>query len=206
MSIEENNRLPEAMRRALSEVGRQTAPLPGGWLVGGSTGLLLQGVTLAASPRDLDIYADRTLAEAIHERLSRYSTDERQESETAIYRSVLSHYDIEGIKVELVGAFEVRALGCEYAVEAGFLGDAFAAEWRPSPSWDYPIRMMPLVHELLFNLLRQREDRYEAIGAACRRQPERHIEALEALLARNRFTGEMELLARRLIGAAPLLG
>lgn len=171
------------------------------WLIGGSTGLLLQGVQLAAPPRDLDIYADREDVYALHAALAGYAVDEQQESATPIYKSILSHYAIGDVKVELVGAFEVNALGSEYKVEARYFAEALAGR-LPDALQPAAATLMPLAHELVFNLLRGRPDRYEAIGAVCRLQPDVHAEALEAIGRRSRLSPALLTQARRLIGAA----
>lgn len=171
------------------------------WLVGGSTGLMLQGVPLAAAPRDLDVYIDREQAADMHEALKPYAVDEQEESQTPLYRSILSHYDIGGVKVELVGAFEVRALDSEYKVEAGYLS-ALEAARLTQPGLDN-VRLMPLVHELIFNVMRARADRYEAIAGLCRRLgPAVHKEMLDRLAARNRFSPALTGILERLLGDA----
>ena len=78
------------------------------WMVGGSCGLLLQRVALTAPPRDLDIYMDEAEMARFHEKLAPYAIDGPALSETDRYRSILSHYDIGGVRVEAVGSFTVR--------------------------------------------------------------------------------------------------
>ncbi|WP_088833436.1 hypothetical protein [Paenibacillus tyrfis] len=190
MNTQQLGTVPEPLKEIFSELAVHTRGSDSIWLVGGSTGLLLQGVQLDALPRDLDLYADRSNAEDLHLALRRYATDDQTESETPIYRSILSHYEMNGVKVELVGAFEVRAMESEYRVEAAYLAQTHA------PAVPYSegetVRLMPLVHELVFNVLRDRPDRYEAIARVCRvQEPERHRLALDALIARNRFSGEL---------------
>ena len=65
----------DKLREALRIIHGLTAGTGCTWLVGGSTGLMLQGVSLAALPRDLDLYADRTDALDIHCKLSAYAVD-----------------------------------------------------------------------------------------------------------------------------------
>ncbi|MHC2180494.1 MULTISPECIES: hypothetical protein [unclassified Paenibacillus] len=178
---------PEALHCALKELVSSTCNMNVTWLVGGSTGLMLQGVALSAAPRDLDVYIDREQASLMHKALSRFSTDEQMESETAIYSSILSHYEVAGVKVELVGAFEVRALESVYRVEAGFLASEHAKQGSFQDGT--PIRFMPLVHEMVFNVLRNRPDRYHAIAELCRqREMEIHWTVLESLMERNTFS------------------
>ncbi|KPV55679.1 hypothetical protein QJ48_32045 [Paenibacillus sp. A3] len=190
MNTQQLGTVPGRLKEIFSELAVHTRESDSIWLVGGSTGLLLQGVRLDALPRDLDLYADRRDAEALHMALRRYATDDQTESETPIYRSILSHYEMNGVKVELVGAFEVRAMDSEYRVEAEYLArtHALAVSYGEREA----VRLMPLAHELVFNVLRDRPDRYEAIARVCRvQEPERHRLALEDLIARNRFSGEL---------------
>ncbi|MGF7030461.1 hypothetical protein J2T17_001366 [Paenibacillus mucilaginosus] len=190
----------EPLRQALEEIGRSGRNLPGSWLVGGSTGLLLQGVPLAAPPRDLDLYTDRETAAELHGALLAWSVDKQEESATEIYRSILSHYVISGVNVELVGAFEVRTPESAYRVEAEYLRREHALTLRVGEGTE--AGLMPLAHELLFNLLRRRPDRYEAIAAVMvRRRDGRELAALRELLSRNRFGGEALKYARSVVAS-----
>ncbi|MDO3679186.1 hypothetical protein [Paenibacillus ehimensis] len=190
MNTRQYDAVPKPLKEIFAEIAVHTRGCEPIWLVGGSTGLLLQGVQLDALPRDLDLYADRRHAEALHMALRRFAIDDQTESETSIYRSTLSHYEMRGVKVELVGAFEVRAMDSEYRVEADYLARTHA------PVVPYggeeAVRLMPLAHELVFNVLRDRPDRFEAIAKVCRvQEPERHRLALDDLISRNRFSGEL---------------
>ncbi len=62
--------------------------------------------------------------------------------------------------------------------------------------------MMPLAHELLFNLLRNRPDRYEAIAKTMKAFPELHMQALSDLMQRNRWGSEFERKLERLIDSS----
>jgi hypothetical protein len=186
--MHELDRLSDALRQVqviLREVGTP-------WLVGGSCGLLLQGVPLSAPPRDLDLYADSVGVRELHLALSAFSTDTQVEDQTPIYRSILSHYSIDGIKVELVGGFEVSAQGSTYKVDADFLFKHFASlvefpmDEPPLNSAEFEsIRLMPLEHELIFNLLRSRPDRYEGIAAVMRSRQMSFTKAMDELILRN---------------------
>src|SRR3569832_570877 len=81
------------------------------WIIGGSAGLALRGIGIGRAPRDLDLYADLDSAILLHKRLEHFSVDSQQWSETERYQSLLSHYVIEGVPVEVVGGFVVRAHG-----------------------------------------------------------------------------------------------
>jgi hypothetical protein len=187
VNLDKKTKMPKPAEAALLELEATLRPLGAVWAVGGSTGLLLQGGQLDAEPRDLDLYADEEEARAIHRALAVYSTDEQAWNETPIYRSLLSHYKIEGVSVELVGAFEVRAQASAYAVQTGYMTEACPVAIQLDPS--RTVRLMPLVHELIFNVLRERADRYEAVAAVCKRSGvESHRVLLEKLAARNRFS------------------
>lgn len=198
MNTQQLGTVRETLKEIFFELAIHTRGSDSIWLVGGSTGLLLQGVQLDALPRDLDLYADRRDVEELHRALRRYSTDEQTESETPIYRSILSHYEMNGVKVELVGAFEVRSMGSEYRVEAEYLARTHALT-VPYGEGE-AVRLMPLAHELVFNVLRDRPDRYEAIARVCRaRDLERHRLVLDDLIARNRFSRELADTLRTLL-------
>ncbi|GCL70488.1 MULTISPECIES: nucleotidyltransferase domain-containing protein [Paenibacillus] len=181
---------PEPLHSALKELVASTRHMNLTWLVGGSTGLMLQGAALSAAPRDLDLYIDREQAPVMHKALAHFSTDEQIESETAIYSSILSHYEVAGVKVELVGAFEVRAMDSVYRVEAGYLAAEHAV--RGSLHDGTVIHLMPLMHEMIFNMLRNRPDRYHAIADICRKSGlDIHRTVLEKLAERNQFSAEL---------------
>lgn len=173
-----------------------------GWALGGSAALMLRGIKLEAPPRDIDLYCDDVRVDGIHRALEAYATDVPAYSETAIYRSTLSHYTIGGCKVELVGGFQVRALGCRYSVDvAGFLipfGDD--AELEHCASETSRVRIVPLAHELLFNVLRGREDRVRLIADAMRSGCEEYDAALAVLEARNEITSEIGEQLRLILG------
>lgn len=189
--------VPEAVLRALAVLGRRLAHVRATWLVGGSCGALLQGVPLRAVPRDLDVYVDAPdEAAEVHQALAAFSTDGQTYSETGMYGSLLSHYAIEGVQVELVGSLKVRLEEADYEVrvqsplasyaQAGVIGGA-------------TIRFMPLVHELVFNVLRDRPDRYEPLAEAMRKKPGRHTPLFDELMASNRIGGRYAERLRELL-------
>jgi hypothetical protein len=163
------------------------------WVVGGSTGLVLRGAALASPPRDLDIYTDEQDVTEIHRRLKAYAIDEPSPSTTPRYRSILSHYLLEGTVIELVADFEVRALGSLYRTEVRRILHPDGESWAvPGTS----ITLVPLAHELLFNMLREREDRVDVIGRLIREQPERHLKVLRQLIERNEISPETQQMIR----------
>ncbi|WP_173184543.1 hypothetical protein [Paenibacillus alginolyticus] len=166
------------------------------WLIGGSCGLLFQNVDIGRSPRDLDIYVDDSDVIAVHTSLLEYSVDAPIYSETPIYASILSHYHIGGNAVEVVGDFRVNALHSSYQVEASYLWENHSHSVIINGQ---EVKMMPLAHELLFNLLRNRPDRYEAIARTMKAFPEMHMQALSDLMQRNRWGSELERKLEQLI-------
>ncbi|WP_159882986.1 nucleotidyltransferase domain-containing protein [Paenibacillus puerhi] len=187
MNIDKKISMSKRGESALRILEETLRPLGAVWAVGGSTGLLLQGVQLSAEPRDLDLYADEDDARKVHAALRAYALDVQERNETSVYRSLLSHYEIDGVCVELVGAFEVRALGSEYRVDTRYLTES--AVRGPGPEGGGKVKLMPLVHELIFNVLRKRPDRYEAVAALCRQTDRQsHRTLLGELAARNRLS------------------
>ncbi len=191
--------LPPALAEALREAAGRWNDVPSPWLVGGSCGLLYHAVPIAAAPRDLDIYVDAEGASAFHAALAEYATDEPQYSETERYRSVLSHYAIGGVTLELVAGFEVREPGALYRVD---IAGAMRTHALRADVLGLSIGVMPLAHELAFNLLRHRPDRFERIAATMRGALPEHMPALVRILADNRFDGAWRSRLLGLLGAS----
>lgn len=158
------------------------------WLVGGSTGLLLRDLELNKRPNDLDLYADEEDALRLHKLLLPYATDTQQESITGIYRSVLSHYSIEGVSVELVGGFEIKSGDNYYQVE---VTDVLAPRKQSILMDGYEIGIIPLAHEMWFNILRKREDRIHLIAEELSKQPEINLEDFLCIEARNELNVDL---------------
>ncbi|WP_246079034.1 nucleotidyltransferase domain-containing protein [Paenibacillus piri] len=196
------------LENALRQVQLRLRGVDKPWLVGGSCGLLLHGVPLQAPPRDLDLYADDESASELHRALSGYAVDEQTEDRSGMYRSILSHYSIEDIKVELVCGFEVTAHESVYRVEAGYLvqsqpiairtGGVMEPETESDVSLP-PLKLMPLEHELLFNVLRDRPDRYEAIAGVMRSRSKGMTPFMRELMRRNRLGKQVKARLKRLL-------
>ena len=90
-------------------------------------------------------------------------------SETPIYASTLSHYRIDGHAVEVVGDFKVKALRSLYQVEVEYLWENYTYS---ATIEDQEVPLMPLAHEFLFNVLRNRPDRYEPILKTMQAHPD----------------------------------
>ncbi|SFS81650.1 hypothetical protein SAMN05428962_3018 [Paenibacillus sp. BC26] len=197
MERSERMQAAEPFYRALEIIARETAPTGAKWLIGGSAGLLLRGLELSDPPRDLDLYADDAAAAALHKALLPYAVDEQHESVSPIYRSVLSHYLIEGIQVELVGGFVVSAGEDRYAVE---VEKVLASLQTTVAIGAYQLGIVPLAHELWFNVLREREDRIRLIVAPIRQEPALHMEAVGVIASGNRLTGKTKQYVQQLLG------
>lgn len=160
----------------------------GKWLLGGSCSLWLQGVNLAAPPRDIDVYADLEDSKILHNRLSEIATDEPRLDQSGLYTSLLSHYLCGGYTIELVGGFEIRCQDAFYRTEVTEVLSKYSSIHRLN---DAEIHLMPLAHEFVFNILRGRPDRYLAIAEVIRREPDRHLQLLSVLLRRNEWTADI---------------
>nr|WP_233903739.1 hypothetical protein [Paenibacillus polymyxa] len=115
------------------------------------------------------------------------SIDRQQVDRSGSYVSLLSHYDLEGFPVELVGGFEVLCGGALYRLEIERLLWSAGVQLELGSA---SLRLMPLSHELLFNILRNRPDRYKAIADVMKRDPRRHIIVLKQLLVSNIWNEE----------------
>lgn len=150
------------------------------WMLGGSCGLALQGVALGREPRDVDIYADEFDAKRLQEQWKPFAIDVPEWNETHTYRSLLSHYQINDVPVELVGQFMVTTKHCQYET---IIRDSL---WNHRTTYEIgrsSIALMPLAHELIFNILRQREDRVVSIAQVINASPEEHNAAMSTVLA-----------------------
>jgi hypothetical protein len=183
MAMHNTDRIERALK-VVAELGGVTGAV---WLVGGSAGLQLRGLPLDKPPRDLDLYADEPDAAKLHEALRAYAVDEPHESISEIYRSVLSHYMIEGINVELVGGFVVRSGRDLYEVEVTNVLEPCKSV---AAACGTAVGIVPLAHELWFNRLRGRDDRVRLIAEAVRSMPESHLEAFRIIEARNALSDD----------------
>lgn len=172
------------IHKSLAAVAEATATNGLNWVVGGSAGLMLRGLPLAAEPRDIDIYCDDEDVHSIYESLKPMALDVPVVSETDLYRSTLCHFQIGHYQVELVGGFRVTAMDCCYQTDVKQLlipyGDDIMLE-------RHVVHVVPLAHELWFNALRGRDDRVELIAQAYAAAPGVHEAALQAIEANNRF-------------------
>ncbi|WP_068617078.1 hypothetical protein [Paenibacillus tuaregi] len=176
-----NPDLAEALEELSLELSNTGQP----WLVGGSCGLWLQGVQLQTAPRDIDVYADLEDTVHLHEVLLPRSMDKQILDKSGMYVSLLSHYRLGSYVLELVGGFEVRSGGSCYQVEVGELLYKHALRVRLK---ERDIRLMPLCHEFLFNVLRDRPDRYKPIAETINASPESHRGLLREMIGRNRWS------------------
>lgn len=177
------NKYP-GMIPALTELAVRLQEAEGVWMLGGSCSLLLQGVAIPAAPRDIDVYADINDASRIHELLQPIAVDEPHFDRTERYVSVLSHYSLGSFSIELVGGFEVRSAGGFYRTE---VAEVLAPSAVQTEVQEQSLSLMPLAHEFVFNILRGRPDRYVNIAAVMRREPQKHMPLLAALLKRNQW-------------------
>ncbi|PJN62162.1 hypothetical protein PAEAM_17250 [Paenibacillus sp. GM1FR] len=189
-------RYPE-LHAALLETAKAWNTQPQTWLLGGSCGLLLQGVELQQAPRDIDIYADVAAAKELHRSAPGEMLDEPTVDKTGPYASLLSHYQVGECALELVGGFEIWARKSWYRIE---IEHVLAPHAPVAQVGSYTLRLMPLAHELLFNLLRGREDRYVPIATQMREQPDAHQPIMKLLSQQNVWTNRFRAEVEELVG------
>ncbi|SFE91557.1 hypothetical protein SAMN04487969_10976 [Paenibacillus algorifonticola] len=190
------------IEQALASIAQLTAGSGAPWIVGGSAGLMLRGAVLTSEPRDLDLYTDEADVDRLHALLQPFSTDIPVLDETGIYRSRLSHYLIDDVPVELVGGFVVRAHDSCYETQVRSLLLPYAQQVTVGRGGSAPVAtvsVVPLAHELWFNVLRDRPDRYELIIEAYCEDEARHKPALEQLESRNQLSAALKAEVRRWI-------
>ncbi|MEK5061300.1 hypothetical protein ACFSVM_14230 [Paenibacillus shunpengii] len=153
------------------------------WLLGGSSSLMLQGVGLSKPPNDIDIYADLRVAKLLHRLALDKQIDEQVLDRSGTYTSLLSHYRVEDSAVELSGGFEICTEGSFYRTEVELLS-SYAIPYSVRGAAGM-VKLTPLSHELLFNVLRQREDRYIPIATKISESLEQHLPLIQELIARN---------------------
>lgn len=165
------------------------------WVLGGSTGLALRGAKLDRAPRDIDIYADTDSVYLIHDKLRQYGIDGPENSKTERYQSILSHYRMGETIVELVGEFRVNALQSSYVTEVSeyLYPNSDRLEFQ-----GFTIPLIPLGHELIFNLLRERMDRASLVGELMTVESSKHQPMLHTLLQRNQLNAAVEKEALKL--------
>ncbi|MEO2207203.1 hypothetical protein ABGV42_26135 [Paenibacillus pabuli] len=191
-------RYPE-LHAALLETAKTWNTVPYTWLLGGSCGLLLQQVELQQAPRDIDVYADLAAAHGLHQSAPGIALDKPVVDRTGPYASLLSHYQVGECALELVGGFEVWSRQSWYRIEI----EQLLVHHAPQAQLDtYTLRLMPLAHELLFNLLRGRADRYEPIAEAIRKDPQLHQPLLASLGKHNVWTSQFSAEVKALVGFA----
>lgn len=137
------------------------------WLVGGSTACVLQGVPYLHKPNDLDIYIDRHSIEDVKRMLDDWEIVPVQTAKTEVYSSYLSRCCVNATEVEFIANMTVRTATGHYKVEVDNLLMIYATEVIVK---DMPAPVIPLEHEMVFNLLREREDRFGPIGETLRKK------------------------------------
>lgn len=166
------------------------------WLLGGSCGLLLHGVPLGAPPADIDLFADVDDAVLLHQALSVYAVDGGPEEDfSGNCFSLRSCYFIGETKVELVGGFQIGRPPFSYTTDVHYL-----QQHAPLSviSGSGVLRLMPLAHELLCNLLRGRTERCTKIAARMQGDLQQHAPLLHELAERNGLDESCQLELRKL--------
>lgn len=167
------------------------------WLLGGSCGLLLHGVKLTAPPHDIDLYCDLEDTMRLHKSLLRYAVSPPDEDFSGSCYSLRGLYFIGEAKIELVGGFKISSGSVQYSVDVAMLQ-------RYSPVHRHDgigrVSLMPAVHELLFNLLRGRDGRCQAIAELLKKDLPAHLPLLELLIQENDLDHSLQLQLAALLG------
>jgi hypothetical protein len=167
------------------------------WLLGGSCGLLLHGVQLSTLPRDIDIYCDPEDTWQLHQSLLRYAVSPPEEDFSGSCYSLRGLYFIGEAKVELVGGFRIGSGELQYSVDVGTLQ-------QHAPVCNHEgiglVRLMPAVHELIFNLLRGRDERCRAIADLIKQDLPVHLPLLYQLIQENHLEEHLRAKLEALLG------
>ncbi|MBN3527642.1 hypothetical protein [Paenibacillus apiarius] len=150
------------------------------WMLGGSCGLVLHGVQLESDPRDVDIYADEQDVLRLQRLWKPYASDEPEWNETERYRSLLSHYEYQAVSIELVGDFVVSTSLGKYVTGIRGLLWNYGLEMQLGQTF---VHVMPLAHELVFNVLRERKDRVQSIVGVMNQSPRLHVDSMRLVWA-----------------------
>ncbi len=198
--------VPEPLVTVLGELTEKLSlpwlEQPPAWLLGGSCGLLLHGVTLDAAPHDIDLYADIQDARRLHDVLSGYTVSGPEEDYSGGCFSLRSCYSLENTSIELIGGFEIGHGSWQYSVNIQRLL-AYA------PVQDFTgiglLRLMPAAHELIFNILRGRAERCASIAAYLRHDLSAHLPLLQSLILDNGLDLSFQMKLNQLLGVSPLI-
>jgi hypothetical protein len=174
--------LRESLKKVSELLSYEWEDKPPRWLLGGSCGLMLHGVPLTVTPRDIDLYADMEEAQVLHRALSPWALDAPEEDWSGGCFSLRSHYKLAEYSAELVCGFKICCGLSQYVVETSLLFQDAPLTYFEGIGY---LRLMPLAHEFVFNVMRGRQDRYEAIAALMRQNLASHLPLLETLIEHN---------------------
>lgn len=198
----DGNELTYGIRKAIAGLAEKLNGLhhPPAWLLGGSCGLLLQGIALPALPRDVDLFADLEDADELHQALSPYAAGQPVEDYGGGCYSLRSRYAVEGMPVELVCGFVIGSAPLQYRVQVKSLQPFAPLRGLPG---GLTVGLMPAAHELIASLLRGRLDRAAAIAALIRANPQAHVPLLHGLLGANRLERQLQPQIETLLNGDP---
>jgi hypothetical protein len=186
----------QPVREALSLITRLSRPEGLKWLVGGSTATILHGVSLAAPPHDLDIDAPGDGALKLGELLSSFVVSPVQRSDTDLYNNLFGRFDVNGTKVEILGDFEIKARSWSHRLV--ITEDLYNRCTEVTLQPGLTVRLVPLEHQLIVNLIRGRVDRVASISATLRGQGGPDQKYLQEIFERDRIPEQVRLMIDRL--------
>lgn len=154
--------LLDTHRRVLEQVLTALQGTDVAWALTGSTSFALQGVDVL--PNDIDIQADEKAAYAIEGLLARIP-DSRivrpvRYSESPSIRSHFGEMQVEGHKVEIMGALQKRLATGDWEQPVDVARLRVFVEWGP-----FLVPVLPLEYERRAYLLLGRKDRAELLAA-----------------------------------------
>lgn len=185
--------IPYALETALGSIVEELEfyglGKPPEWLLGGSCGLLLHGAQLAAPPHDIDIYCDLKDTWQLHQLLLRYAVSPPEEDFSGSCYSLRALYFMGEAKVELVGGFRMGSGEWQYSVDVGMM-----QQYAPVRNYEGVglVRLMPVAHELIFNLLRGRDGRCQAITRLIKQDLATHLPLLYQLIQENHLEDHLQ--------------
>lgn len=188
-----------SVREALTLVAGLSRPLGLKWLVGGSAATILHGVRLADPPHDLDIDAPADVALRLGEMLSQFVVSPVERGDTDLYSNLFGRFDVAGTKVEILGDFEIKTPSWSHRLV--ITEELFERCARVEVAPDLPVRLVPLEHQLIVNLIRGRVDRVATISAFLGGHGGADRKYLQEIFERDRIPDEIRLMIERLCRA-----
>ncbi|WP_128894452.1 hypothetical protein [Longirhabdus pacifica] len=170
---------PDVMVHVIDKLDRCLKPQGVHYVIGGSSSLMLQHVELNQHPNDVDVYVAESDVLKAHDALKSYAIDTPRIIENGMFRSNMSGYVIHNMLVELVGGFQITTSATKFALiidrdHPYHVSEVYVLGKR--------IAITSLAYEFVFNVIRERADRYIPIVQKMNKQMELHHDDLQRML------------------------